>query len=492
MRTNNSYCLYRGQEPTGSRQRVKPVNTFADRAATTASSGGGSGGERTTYLDYVLSNLTRTQLPFLSRLQDQPGDGSVEQNSENDGDAAAAAAAACVLVEGQARHLGMPCEWTQRFHLKTGAFFEELKNEDMHVWWGFDGKDTTWEVDFSGLPSVLELDDRETSLLCTWIRNGCWLVPEIRNERLRIKLAEDEEEPEDWGLLREQSFGRAAAAAGEEASTSGTPAEGKGAGRGRNTATLEVTLADGKVTARLEVCTDTWRPLDLTLPVCGDIEKTTYTDFVQMGPDGAVCYPKHTVQVASGGGKNEYWAERCEVERGAAMTAGAERFEVPEVPLFPPDTSFDPSAGGEFEYVQARSGHIVVKPKINGEAIPGMMILDTGASGFVITKQLADSLALDAFGELYVAGVTQKVRSQFRRAKTIQLGPVRMKDPLFMEMSIDGVVHGSPEPIVGILGYDFFRRCVVEMPPHQVRRPSLPLSLYCFLPSSLECGRVTV
>jgi len=84
------------------------------------------------------------------------------------------------------------------------------------------------------------------------------------------------------------------------------------------------------------------------------------------------------------------------------------------------------------------------------------------------------------------------VRSQFRRAKTIQLGPVRMKDPLFMEMSIDGVVHGSPEPIVGILGYDFFRRCVVEMPPHQVRRPSLPLSLYCFLPSSLECGRVTV
>ena len=386
---------------------MKPVNTFADRAATTASSGGGSGGERTTYLDYVLSNLTRTQLPFLSRLQDQPGDGSVEQNSENDGDAAAAAAA-CVLVEGQARHLGMPCEWTQRFHLKTGAFFEELKNEDMHVWWGFDGKDTTWEVDFSGLPSVLELDDRETSLLCTWIRNGCWLVPEIRNERLRIKLAEDEEEPEDWGLLREQSFGRAAAAAGEEASTSGTPAEGQGAGRGRNTATLEVTLADGKVTARLEVCTDTWRPLTSPSPSAATSRRRptrTLCRWAQM----ARCATRSTrSRWPPVGARTSTGRSGARWNGGAAMTAGAERFEVPEVPLFPPDTSFDPSAGGEFEYVQARSGHIVVKPKINGEAIPGMMILDTGASGFVITKQLADSLALDAFGELYVAGVTQK------------------------------------------------------------------------------------
>jgi len=250
------------------------------------------------------------------------------------------------------------------------------------------------------------------------------------------------------------------------------------------------------VKARLEVCRRTWLPLDLTLPVCGDIEKTTYSDFGLMqaaerreasgsgsgsgsgedlngfGACEGVMYPRHTIQVASGGGKNEYWARSLRVRDVADREGMAfDVFGAPEVPLFPPDTTFEGSEGegggrvGEVDYIQAKSGHILVKPVINGVAISGMMILDTGASGFVITKRLADELGMGAFGELYVAGVTQKVKSQFRRADHIQLGPVRMRRPLFMEMNIDGVVHGAPEPVVGILGYDFFRRCVVEMPP---------------------------
>ena len=51
-------------------------------------------------------------------------------------------------------------------------------------------------------------------------------------------------------------------------------------------------------------------------------------------------------------------------------------------------------------YTQARSGHILVRPRINGREVDGVMILDTGASGFVITKPLADDLGLGAFGEL--------------------------------------------------------------------------------------------
>jgi hypothetical protein len=431
-----------------------------------------------------------------------------ERETEEDGlgNSAAAAAAAStssdrftkvVVIEGLAKHLGMKCRWKQHFHFASGAFFEELVNDDMHVWWGFDGKSKVWEVDFSGLPSVLELDDMETSLLCTWIRNGIWLMPEIRS-KLHITLAENGgQEPKDWQLLREQSF--ASTTSQEEAMGE----EGEGEERSHSNSTkgnvvvVEVQLKEGKVKARLEVCTKTWLPLDLTLPVCGDIEKTTYSDFEQIyttrenGGSGKmkqatsssssssssldVIYPKHTIQVASGGGQNEYWAKECYLkdvdEKEEEKTKEKNRnfeidvFRVPHVPLFPPDTSFEMEAGKEIDYFQSRSGHIVVKPKINGKEIKGMMILDTGASGFVITKKLADDLELSAFGELYVAGVTHKVKSQFRRANTIQLGPVCMKNPLFMEMNIDGVVHGSPEPIVGILGYDFFRRCVVEMPP---------------------------
>lgn len=55
-----------------------------------------------------------------------------------------------------------------------------------------------------------------------------------------------------------------------------------------------------------------------------------------------------------------------------------------------------------------RSGHVLVQPRINGiEA--GYMILDTGASGFVIEKAAADKLGLLAFGELYVSGMAGKV-----------------------------------------------------------------------------------
>ena len=432
-----------------------------------------------TYLDYVLLQLTRTQLPFLSWESGTP-----ESSPAVLSPAAAKGIAedAVVVIEGEAKHLGMKCDWKQHFHYKSGAFVEELVNEDMHVWWGFDGKDCTWEVDFSGLPSILELDDKETSLLCTWIRNGIWLMPEIRANVVDITLAEEVREPQDWQLLREQSFGRANADKAQ-----GTPLVLAPQDQGDHTAVkgqeqgvgdsiiLEVQLKEGKVKARLEVCTRTWRPLDLTLPVCGDIEKTTYQGFASMhqGEDGAmaVVYPQHTVQVASGGGQNEYWANKCYLRGAEEKSEGPfDIFTVPEVPIFPSDTSFDSEARREIDYFQARSGHIVVKPQINGKDIPGMMILDTGASGFVITKKLADDLDLGAFGELYVAGVTQKVRSQFRRADSIQLGPVRMAAPLFMEMNIDGVVHGSPEPIVGILGYDFFRRCVVEMPPQIVGR----------------------
>ncbi len=436
------------------------------------------------YLDYVLLKLTRNQVPFLGLTSTRRG-GDVDSNctSKPEAEAVAHFDDKVIVIEGEARHLGMNCDWKQHYHYPSGAFYEELSNEDMHVWWGFDGKDCTWEVDFSGLPTILELDDKETSLLCTWIRNGIWLMPEIR-DKLHITLAEEVEEPRNWQLLREQSFGsmdgvmdeQLALSSHASSSSAGAAEAAEGEGEfGSNSLILEVQLKKGKVKARLEVCTRTWLPVDLTLPVCGDIEKTSYIDFAPMRStrggeeaDVEMVFPKHTIQVASGGGQNEYWAKDLYLKEAEEESRDPYSvFSVPHVPLFPPDTSFDAEAGKEIDYFKARSGHIVVKPKINGKDISGMMILDTGASGFVITKSLADELDLSSFGELYVAGVTQKVKSQFRRAATIQLGPVCMSNPLFMEMNIDGVVHGSPEPIVGILGYDFFRRCVVEMPPLQ-------------------------
>jgi hypothetical protein len=41
-----------------------------------------------------------------------------------------------------------------------------------------------------------------------------------------------------------------------------------------------------------------------------------------------------------------------------------------------------------------------------------------------------------------------------------------MQQPLFMEMMLGGLVRGAPGPVIGIVGYEIFRRAVVELPVH--------------------------
>jgi hypothetical protein len=57
---------------------------------------------------------------------------------------------------------------------------------------------------------------------------------------------------------------------------------------------------------------------------------------------------------------------------------------------------------------KASSGHIVVRVSINGIS-PGYMLLDTGASGFVLQTGLAAKYGLTRFGKLNIAGLTGKV-----------------------------------------------------------------------------------
>ena len=54
----------------------------------------------------------------------------------------------------------------------------------------------------------------------------------------------------------------------------------------------------------------------------------------------------------------------------------------------------------------------------------GAFVLDTGASGLVVTPAAAKELNLDAFGQLWVAGVGGNVLCQYRRGGDLKLGPV--------------------------------------------------------------------
>ena len=52
---------------------------------------------------------------------------------------------------------------------------------------------------------------------------------------------------------------------------------------------------------------------------------------------------------------------------------------------------------------------MLVRPKINGRE-EGFMVVDTGASGFVISPEAAAQMRLDTFGELFAASISGKVR----------------------------------------------------------------------------------
>ena len=55
-----------------------------------------------------------------------------------------------------------------------------------------------------------------------------------------------------------------------------------------------------------------------------------------------------------------------------------------------------------------------------------------GASGCVIEKEAADRLGMQRFGGMAVSGMAGRLESCFRRADSLQLGPVTISDCLFM------------------------------------------------------------
>eukprot|EP00198_Chlamydomonas_reinhardtii_P002415 XP_001691751.1 predicted protein [Chlamydomonas reinhardtii] len=66
----------------------------------------------------------------------------------------------------------------------------------------------------------------------------------------------------------------------------------------------------------------------------------------------------------------------------------------------------------------------------------GYFVLDSGASGFVVTPQ--------AFGETHAASVSGKVAARFIRLGAWALGGLSISKPVLMVMELEGLVKGAP------------------------------------------------
>jgi len=119
--------------------------------------------------------------------------------------------------------------------------------------------------------------------------------------------------------------------------------------------------------------------------------------------------------------------------------------------LFPTSTplSANPTTSGIFQIpIKRREGGIpVIDVNFNGKS-SFEMLLDTGASGVVITSAMAKALAVQPHGNLPVNTASdQVINQQVGRVNSIDVGGLQIRD---VEVSISPVLE------IGLLGQGFF------------------------------------
>ena len=60
---------------------------------------------------------------------------------------------------------------------------------------------------------------------------------------------------------------------------------------------------------------------------------------------------------------------------------------------------------------------------------------------------------MSKFGEYSLSGMMEKSQSCSRQCKTLRLGPLEVKDFIFMQLDFDDLVSGGPGKTIGIIGY---------------------------------------
>ena len=366
------------------------------------------------------------------------------------------------MTWGHGVFLGDPVRWALRHD--AGSFAEEAAGPDLsYVSTHCAGADEVWETDHTGYTQVVQLDDHEASLLAAWARTGWWAHPDAEQD---VEL----------------ELGGGADVTDADAADDALPAPHE----------CEVTIrlrAGGLIVASMYVDTREWLPTRMRMRVCGDDESWFYEDWKNVGVGGsnasagaAKPYPALTTLKGAAGGTQTFRTDGARANSGVGPGYYRRPGTLPGDAFgsFPAKTRlaatdedgfdnagsvrFDAKKRPEVNIEEAKSSHVLVRPLIDGVDV-GPFILDTGASGLVISGAAAERLNLRKFGEVWVSGVAGKVPCNFRRGDTLELGPITIDAPVFMEMSVGGIVSGSSEPVAGIVGFDVFKSAILEVGP---------------------------
>jgi hypothetical protein len=127
----------------------------------------------------------------------------------------------------------------------------------------------------------------------------------------------------------------------------------------------------------------------------------------------------------------------------------------------PESAVFDPNANRTVE-IKSVMNLIFIRPRIDGQDI-GWFFLDTGADAMCLDSAVAKRLGLPVIGSDTVAGAVGVSHLQICRGSTFQVGPLTLKQPVFLALDLAPFAQLLKLPIVGICGYDFLARVALDI-----------------------------
>ncbi len=205
--------------------------------------------------------------------------------------------------------------------------------------------------------------------------------------------------------------------------------------------------------------------------------------------------PERLVVPANGAGHRfefDGWADRAGGRWPARVTerspAGLEQSfefedaasldEEPTDALTRPATAspaiFDPDAPDAVDVRASSTGHLFVRPTVNGEDV-GWFLFDSGAGATLLSPEVSERLGLEPFGEERLTPFGPKAfEARLRRVASLRLGPLEIRDLVAIDrVGPDMASRLLGEPVAGVLGWDVFLRSIVTIDP---REPAIAIS----------------
>jgi hypothetical protein len=220
---------------------------------------------------------------------------------------------------------------------------------------------------------------------------------------------------------------------------------------------LRFTLPKGKLAGVIKVDRRTWRVSEWAYSA-GDGERVVRLEGAAESKHG--WYPARVISRGRSGDET-----RIDIDR--VQLASAQGRKELERPVFrrgtlPDDVEFDAAAPPELEVKRTKSGHLLVRPRVNGQEV-AWWLFDTGAGQNCIDTKVVEKLGLERFGKVPVNGIGGMVHSSFVRPKTLSVGPMTLRDPLMTEIDMSPIGAALGEDIGGIVGFNTIQRCVARV-----------------------------